>query len=69
MDGGETEKAEIHGADLTSGSDIGPVLGGTQAFHLFPLFAIRSKDFAEGGIVEQLARLAERASTAWQLCK
>ena len=51
VDGGETEKAEIFGADLTSGRDIGPVLGGTLPCHFFPLFAIRSKDFASGNIL------------------
>lgn len=57
VDGGESEKAEIYGADLTAGRDIGPVLGGTQAAHLFPIFAIRSRDFADGGIVNSLQGL------------
>ena len=57
VDGGETEKAEIYGADLTSGRDIGPVLGGTLPSHYFPLFAIRSKDFADGGLLNTLQGL------------
>ena len=47
----ERQKAEIYGADLTSGRDIGPVLGGTLPCHFFPLFAVRSKDFASGNIL------------------
>ena len=57
VDGGESEKAEIYGADLTNGRDIGPLLGGSVAAHSFPLFAIRSKDFAAGGIVNSLQGL------------
>lgn len=57
VDGGETEKAEIYGADLTAGRDIGPVLGGSEAAHLFPLFAIRAKDFASDGILNTLQGL------------
>ena len=51
VDGGETDKAEIYGADMSAGRDIGPVLGGTLPSHYFPLFAIRSKDFAEGNLL------------------
>lgn len=51
VDGGETEKADIYGADLTAGRDIGPVLGGSEAAHFSPLFAIRAKAFASSGIL------------------
>lgn len=51
VDGGETEKAEIYGADLTAGRDIGPVLNGSEAAHLSPVFAIRSKNFADNNIL------------------
>lgn len=57
VDGGESEKAEIHGADLSNGRDIGPVLGGNAPAHFFPLFAIRAKDFANGNILNTLQGL------------
>ncbi len=57
VDGGESEKAEIYGADLTAGRDIGPVLGGSEGAHLYPVFAIRSKDFASNGIINSLQGL------------
>lgn len=57
VDGGESEKAEIYGADITSGRDIGPIIGGTSPSHLFPLFAIRSKDFADNRILNTLQGL------------
>ncbi len=57
VDGGESEKAEIFGADLSGGREIGPVLGGTLPAHFFPLFAIRSKDFANNKILNTLQGL------------
>lgn len=57
IDGGESEKAEIYGADVTAGRDIGPVLNGTVNAHLFPLFAIRAKDYMPGGIMNSLQGL------------
>ena len=57
VDGGETEQAEIFGADLSGGRGIGPVLGGTLPAHFFPLFAIRSKAFADRGILNTLQGL------------
>jgi len=57
VDGGETEKAEIFGADLSDGRDIGPVLGGKIPAHYFPLFAIRSKALANNGILNTLQGL------------
>jgi len=57
VDGGESEKAEIYGADLTDGRDIGPIIGGTRPSHLFPLFAIRSKAFAGNNILNTLQGL------------
>jgi len=57
IDGGESEKAEIYGADVSAGRDVGPVLGGSQAAHYFPLFAIRAKDFAPGGLINSLQGL------------
>ena len=57
VDGGESEKADIYGADLSNGRDIGPVIGGTAPSHFFPLFAIRAKDFANGNILNTLQGL------------
>jgi len=57
VDGGESEKADIYGADLSNGRDIGPVLGGNAPSHFFPLFAIRAKDFANGNILNTLQGL------------
>lgn len=47
----------MHGADLSEGRDIGPVLGGSEAAHYFPLFALRAKDFASGRILNTLQGL------------
>jgi hypothetical protein len=57
VDGGETEKAEIYGADLSDGRDIGPIIGGASPSHLFPLFAIRAKAFADNNILNTLQGL------------
>lgn len=57
IDGGESEKADMHGLDLSEGRDIGPVLGGSEAAHYFPLFALRAKDFAPGRILNTLQGL------------
>ena len=57
IDGGESEKADMHGLDLSSGRDIGPVLNGSSAAHYFPLFALRAKDFAPGRILNTLQGL------------
>lgn len=57
VDGGESEKAEIYGADLSAGRDIGPVYGGSVPAHYFPLFAIRSKAFADNNILNTLQGL------------
>lgn len=57
VDGGESEKADVYGADLSNGRDIGPVLGGTAPSHFFPLFAIRAKDFANNNILNTLQGL------------
>jgi hypothetical protein len=57
VDGGETEKAEIYGADVSNGRDIGPVIGGLAPSHYFPLFAIRSKALADNGILNTLQGL------------
>lgn len=57
VDGGESEKADIYGADLSNGRDIGPVLGGSLPSHLFPLFAIRARDFADNDILNTLQGL------------
>ena len=51
IDGGETEKAEIFGADLTAGRDIGPALGGTSPSQPYPLMLLRARDFADGGLL------------------
>ena len=57
VDGGESEKADMFGADLSNGRDIGPVIGGASASHLYPLFAIRAKDFAPNNILNTLQGL------------
>ena len=57
VDGGESEKTDIYGADLSNGRDIGPVIGGTLPSHFFPLFAIRAKDFANDNILNTLQGL------------
>ena len=57
VDGGESEKATIYGADISNGRDIGPILGGSDASHFFPLFAIRAKDFAPNKILNTLQGL------------
>jgi len=57
IDGGESEKADMHGLDLSGGRDIGPVLNGSEASHYFPLFALRAKDFAPGRILNTLQGL------------
>ena len=57
IDGGESEKADMHAADLSDGRDIGPVFGGSEAAHYFPLFALRAKDFAPGRILNTLQGL------------
>jgi hypothetical protein len=57
IDGGESEKADMHAADLSDGRDIGPALGGNSGSHLFPLFALRAKDFAPGNLLNTLQGL------------
>lgn len=57
IDGGESEKMDMHAADLSDGRDIGPMLGGTEACHYFPLFAMRAKDFAPGRLLNTLQGL------------
>ena len=57
VDGGESEKADVYGADLSNGRDIGPVLGGIAPSHFFPLFAIRAKNFASNNILNTLQGL------------
>lgn len=57
IDGGESEKADMRAADLSEGRDIGPMLGGSEAAHYFPLFALRAKDFAPGRILNTLQGL------------
>lgn len=57
IDNGESEKAEMYGADLSDGRDIGPMLGGTVPSHYTPLFAIRSKDIADNNILNSLQAL------------
>lgn len=51
IDGGETEKADMRAADLSEGREIGPVYGGSEAAHLFPIFALRGVDFAPNQIL------------------
>lgn len=62
VDGGESEKADIYGADLSNGREIGPILGGSEAAHFFPLFAIRAKDFAPNKILNTLQGLPKSLS-------
>jgi hypothetical protein len=62
VDGGESEKATIYGADISDGRDIGPILGGSDASHFFPLFAIRAKDFAPNKILNTLQGLPKTLS-------
>jgi hypothetical protein len=62
VDGGESEKATIYGADISNGRDIGPILGGSDASHFFPLFAIRAKDFAPNKILNTLQGLPKTLS-------
>lgn len=57
VDGGETEKADMHAADLADGRDIGPLLGGTENAHYFPLAAIRAKAYAPGQLLNILQGL------------
>ncbi len=62
VDGGESEKADVYGADLSNGREIGPILGGSEASHFFPLFAIRAKDFAPNKILNTLQGLPKSLS-------
>jgi len=62
VDGGESEKATIYGADISNGREIGPILGGSEASHFFPLFAIRAKDFAPNKILNTLQGLPKTLS-------
>ncbi|AEX56012.1 virion structural protein [Synechococcus phage S-CBS4] len=62
VDGGETEKADMHGLDLTNGRDIGPVLNGFEAAHYYPLFTLRAKDFAPGRLLNTLQGLPKTFS-------
>lgn len=62
VDGGESEKADIYGADISNGREIGPILGGSEAAHFFPLFAIRAKDFAPNKILNTLQGLPKSLS-------
>lgn len=62
VDGGESEKATVYGADISNGRDIGPILGGSDASHFFPLFAIRAKDFAPNKILNTLQGLPKTLS-------
>ena len=62
VDGGESEKADVYGADISNGREIGPVLGGSDASHFFPLFAIRAKDFAPNKILNTLQGLPKSLS-------
>jgi len=57
IDGGESEKADMYGLDLSEGRDIGPAFGGTVPAHYYPLFALRAKDFASGNILNTLQGL------------
>ena len=63
IDGGETEKADMYGIDLSEGRDIGPVLGGSEAAHYFPLFALRAKDFAPNRVLNTLQGLPKSMDT------
>jgi hypothetical protein len=62
VDGGETEQADVYGADISNGREIGPILGGSEASHFFPLFAIRAKDFAPNKILNTLQGLPKSLS-------
>ena len=62
VDGGESEKADVYGADISNGREIGPILGGSEAAHFFPLFAIRAKDFAPNKILNTLQGLPKSLS-------
>jgi hypothetical protein len=62
VDGGESEKADVYGADISNGREIGPILGGSEASHFFPLFAIRAKDFAPNKILNTLQGLPKTLS-------
>lgn len=62
VDGGESEKADVYGADVSNGREIGPVIGGSEAAHLFPLLAIRAKDFAPNKILNTLQGLPKTLS-------
>ena len=62
VDGGESEKADVYGADISNGREIGPILGGSEASHFFPLFAIRAKDFAPNKILNTLQGLPKSLS-------
>ena len=62
VDGGESEKADVYGADVSNGREIGPLIGGTEASHFFPLFAIRAKDFAPNKILNTLQGLPKTLS-------
>lgn len=57
IDGGEKEKADMFAADLSGGREIGPVIGGIAPGNYFPLFAIRSRDFAGPNILNTLQGL------------
>jgi hypothetical protein len=62
VDGGESEKADVYGADISNGREIGPILGGSDPSHFFPLFAIRAKDFAPNKILNILQGLPKSLS-------
>jgi hypothetical protein len=62
VDGGESEKADVYGADISNGREIGPILGGSDPSHFFPLFAIRAKDFAPNKILNTLQGLPKSLS-------
>ncbi len=62
VDGGESEKADVYGADISNGREIGPILGGSEPSHFFPLFAIRAKDFAPNKILNTLQGLPKSLS-------
>jgi hypothetical protein len=51
IDGGETEKADMRAADISEGREIGPVYGGSEAAHFFPVFGLRGVDFAANQIL------------------
>jgi hypothetical protein len=62
VDGGESEKADVYGADISNGREIGPILGGSDPSHFFPLFAIRAKNFAPNKILNTLQGLPKSLS-------